>query len=101
MRFFTKLVFICNICFIASILLRFIEMYKRSKGNNEPAIPLQPLESMLVVLGYGAIFLNTAFFLLWLLWLARGKIKLIPRWLILVNLVLLPVQVWYFFFSNF
>jgi hypothetical protein len=26
---------------------------------------------------------------------------LIPRWLVLFNLVLLPVQVWYFFFSNF
>jgi len=100
-RFFSKLVLICNICFIASIILRLVEMLKRSRGDFEAAIQLQPLESTLVVLGYGAIFLNVVFFILSVYFLARGNLKNVTRGVMWFNLILFPVQVWYFFFSNF
>jgi len=101
MRIFSKLVLICNLCFIAAVVMRLIEMSRRAKGNFDAAIPLQPLEGTLVLVGYGAIFLNILFLFGLLFYLLRGSKQSIPRLLILVNLVLLPVQVWYFFFSNF
>ena len=101
MRFFSRLVFICNGCFIASIILRLIEVVKRKEGNLDPAIGVQALQGSLVILGYSAIFLNFIFFVWALVGLARGRMKNIPRWLLWFNLVLFPLQVWYFFFANF
>ncbi len=101
MRFFSRLVFICNLSFLASIVLRLVEMVKRNQGNLDPAIGLQALQGTLVILGYGAIFLNLIFFVWALIGLAGGSLKNIPRWLLWFNLVLFPVQIWYFFFANF
>ena len=101
MRFFSRLVFICNLCFLASIALRLIEMVKRREGNLDPAIGLQALQGTLVILGYGAIFLNIIFFVWALVAMANGGVKNVPRWLVWFNLLLFPVQVWYFFFANF
>ena len=56
MRFFARIVFICNIAFIASAILRFVEIKNSAKGNANLALKFQPVESTLVVLGYGAIF---------------------------------------------
>jgi len=81
--------------------MRFAELAGRNKGNFDATIPFQPLQSTLVLLGYGAIFLNLIFVVATIIHLARGKIQTLPRWLLLINLVLLPVQIWYFFFSNF
>lgn len=101
MRFFSRLVFICNLCFLASIVLRLIELVQRKGGNLNPAIGLQALEGTLVILGYGAIFLNVIFFVWAMVAFARGGFKNVPRWLVWFNLVLFPVQIWYFFFANF
>lgn len=101
MRFFSKFVFICNLCFIATVILRFTEAAKRSKGNLEPAIALQPLQSSLVVLGYSAIIFNVIFFAVNIVSKLGRKINPVPAWLIWFNLLLFPVQIWYFFFSNF
>ena len=101
MRIFSKIVFIFNVCFIAAAIIRLVEMAKRETGNANAVIPLQALEASLVVLGYSAIFLNAVFFLLVLYRVASRKIKSLPRWIVFFNLVLFPIQVWYFFFSNF
>ncbi len=101
MRIFSKLVLICNLCFIVAVVLRMIEAGRRAKGNFDAAIPLQPLEGTLVMLGYGAIFLNIIFLFAMLINSMRGKKQSISKLVILVNLILLPIQVWYFFFSNF
>jgi hypothetical protein len=72
-------------------------MVKRSKGNINAAIPLPFLENTLVLLGYSAIFINIVFALLSLYWLVSGKINLLPRWIVLFNLVMFPIQLCYFF----
>ena len=101
MRIFSRLVFICNLCFLASIVMRSIEVAKRSKGDLDPAINIQALQGTLVVLGYGAIFLNIAF-VVWAVWaLATARSRNLPHWLVWFNMLVLPVQIWYFFFSNF
>ena len=80
MRIFSKIVFIFNACFIVAAILRLVEMVKRSQGNLNAAIPLPPLENLLVLLGYSAIFINIVFVLLSLYWIFRRKINLLPRW---------------------
>lgn len=101
MRFFSKIVFICNCCFIASVILRFVENANKKKGNFNGNIILQPLESTLVVLGYGAIFINLVFNLFVLVMLSQKKDLKIPRWLMWTSFIFLIIQIYYFFFSNY
>ena len=101
MRVFSKLVFICNLCFIAAVIFRFIELAKRNSGDFNAVIPLQPLQSTVVVLGYSAIFLNVVFFVFSLAGMIRSKMPPVPRWLLWFNLILFPIQIWFSFFFNF
>jgi hypothetical protein len=98
LRFFSKIVFICNLCFIAAVILRWVENMNKQKGDFSGAIKLQPLESTIVVLGYGAIIINFIFNLLLLVILVLKKEKKIEAWLIWFNFLILLVQVYYFFF---
>ena len=99
MRFFSRIVLICNVCFLLSILLRFVEKTKNTKGNIDGFIPYHPLESTIATLGLVVAFmLNTVFALLCLYWLPMKKIKHIPRWIVLFNLLIFPLQVYYHFF---
>ncbi|NOT90854.1 hypothetical protein [Ferruginibacter sp.] len=101
MKIFSKFVFICNLCFIASVILRFVENAKKKSGHFDGQILLKPLESMLVVLGYGSVIISFIFLLACVYWLIAKKIKQIPRWLVITNLVFFVIQFYYFFFSNF
>lgn len=101
MRFFAKLVLLFNACFLATIPLRIYELsYKISNPDKAftGALKVKPLESTLVILGYSAIFINIIFLLLVLI---LGKRKLLPQWLFWSNMVILFIQLYYFFFSNF
>lgn len=100
MRFFSRIVLICNCCFILAVILRYVEIVKRAGGNGDGAIPFQPLESTLVILGYGAIFVNIIFVFLSIYLFLIKRIKLIPRWIVLFNLLMFPVQVYYHFFYH-
>ncbi len=98
MRFFAKLVFLFNACFLATIPLRIYELnYKISNPDKAftGALPVKPLESTLVILGYSAIFINIIFVLLVLI---LGKRKVLPQWLFWSNIVILLIQLYYFFF---
>ena len=99
MRIFSKLVLLCNVCFVIACVLRLVEHYKRKAGNFDGAIPLQPLQSTLVVLGYGAIFLSTIFTFQMLYFFVIKKEIQLPKWMVITNLAMFPIQVWYFFFS--
>ncbi len=98
LRFFSKVIFICNLCFIAAVILRWVENANKKKGNFDGAIKLQPLESTIVVLGYGAIIFNLIFNIIILTLLLLKKELQVPKWLIWFNFLLLIIQVYYFFF---
>lgn len=73
----------------------------KKNGNFNGVIQIQPLESTLVVLGYGAIFINLVFnFFVLSFFVAKAK-QPVAKWLIWVNFLLLLLQVYYFLFSNF
>ena len=101
MRFFSRLVFICNCCFVAYVVLRFVELANKKNEQFNGAIKIQPLESTIVILGYGAIIVNLIFNLLLLMQLLLKKNSSVPKWLIWFNFLFLIIQVYYFFFSNF
>lgn len=101
MRFFSRIVFICNCCFIISVILRFVELQQRAKNNYDGAIPFQPLESTLVILGYGAIYINVVFLLISIYRFLLKRNIPSPRWITIFNLCMFPLQLYYFIFSNF
>lgn len=101
MKFFSKVVFICNLCFVASVILRFVEKAKQQQEDFRGLVLAKPLESTLVVLGYSAIIINAIFFIVYLLAAAAKKTKQVPRWIVIANLVFFVIQIYYFFFSNF
>lgn len=97
MRFFSKIVFICNLCFVASVILRVVENAYRKTGDTNGAVIMQPVVSTLVVLGYGAIIINFVFNFLMLTLLLLKKEIPVTRWFIWINLFLFIIQLYYFF----
>jgi len=80
------------------VILRAIELSKRSAGNLNGAISFQPLESTIIILGYGAILLNLVFILIALTIFLFKKPNTMPRWIVWFNVILLPFQVYFHFF---
>ena len=97
MRIFSRLVFLCNLCFIITVALRFMERKKTPNPVSDGLSAIQPLENSLIILGYGAIILNFIFALAFLIGLLLRKRTVVPLWLIIFNFLLLAAQVLYFF----
>jgi len=100
MRFFSKIVFICNLCFVASVILRFVEKNNAAKGRAGQAIPLPFAEGTIAVLGELAIIINIFFCAIALVLLLMKKIKQIPLWIVIFNFIILLAQVYWFFIDN-
>lgn len=98
MRFFSRLIFIFNVCFAAFVVLRYFENKKRINGNGESLIPLPFVEGTLVLLGWAAIFFNLAFCIAAIPMKLSGKLKTVPAWLFYVNFIFLVLQLLYFFY---
>ena len=92
MRFYSRLVFICNLCFIATVIFRSIER-SAVEGNNETLIRIPYLQGLVAILGYGAIFLNFIFVILCLYLLFGKKLYKVPRWLTIFNIMIFVAQV--------
>ena len=98
MRFFSKIIFICNICFIAAVIFRYIEINADKAGKNPNVLGFQPVESTLIILGYGAVIFNFIFLLSYLIAYLFKKGMSVPKWMLLFNLVLFFIQIIYFLY---
>ena len=98
MRFFSKITFICNLCFLASVVFWYIEMHKQEPGNDYRVIQLPWAENTLVILGYLAIIVNLLFLLICFIYAAFKVKHKIPRWMILFNGIIFCCQVFFHFF---
>ena len=99
MRFFSKIVFICNLCFILSAIMRLVEFGMRKAGNINAVIPLQAIEGTIVVLGFvAAILFNAAFVFIVLYRKSLRKTLPVHNIILWFNLLLMPVEIWYSFF---
>jgi len=99
MKVFNKLVFLCNICCIIAAIMRLVEISSKAHGNGGISA-LPPVQGIVVVLGYGAIFINLIFVLTFIILSMKGK-TILPKWITYFNIVMFPLQIWYFFFSKF
>lgn len=98
MRFFSKIVFICNFCFIIVVVLHFLKMVKQADKVFDGSLTFQPLIGTIAILGYvAAIILNLIFLILCIYWIIKKKINIIPRWMVIVSLILFPVQFYFIF----
>jgi hypothetical protein len=96
MKLFSKIVFLCNLSFLVTVILRYIELNNKKNKGGESIIPLPFVTGILVILGQLAIFLNLIYCLLIIvLWVSKRK-KQLPVWLVVFNFILLFIQVYYF-----
>ena len=76
-------------------------MHAAPKPGSAGILGFQPLESTIAVLGYLAIFVNVIFFILFLVQFPARKMNGLGKFVVFFNLIMFPVQIYYFFFSNF
>ena len=99
MKFFSKLTFICNICFLASVVLWYVEVHnsKRLGSDDNRIIELPWLENVLVILGYGAIIINLFFLLVLFIYTAFRIRYVVPKWMIVFSIIMFGCQVFFHF----
>jgi hypothetical protein len=98
MRTFSKIVFICNCCFIVAVIMRLIELSLRKSGNTDAIIPLHSVVASILVLGlFLSLILDIAFLFVVGLKKLMQKPLLIPKFILYFNLIMLPIEIWYNF----
>ena len=96
MKLFSKITFLCNLSFLVTVILRYIELNNKKNKIGDGIVTLPFITGILVILGQLAIFLNLVYCLLTVvLWVSKSK-KHTPVWLVVFNFILLFVQVYYF-----
>ncbi len=72
-------------------------MDNAAKGNTQAVIKLPILQNTLVILGYGAVFLNFIFLIFALYLLFSKRVNKIPGWIIIFNILIFAWQVAFHF----
>ncbi len=97
MRFFSKFVFICNVCFLLSAVFHYLKWYINDSKFPQP---LNAVKGTVVILAEFGWILNFFFIAIWLgLTLAKKK-PAVAKWLIVFNAVCLLFQIYYFFIDR-
>jgi hypothetical protein len=81
-----------------AVILRTVENINKAKPNFDGQLLPQPIESTLVILGYGALFINFIFLFCCVGLLIFNRIKQIPKWIVIANLVFFILELFNFFF---
>jgi hypothetical protein len=76
--------------------MRFLEMRNKVKGGGDHVIPVPALETGLILLGYGAIFINSIFVII-CLFRMLGKKTVLSGWITVLNILIFFLQIYYFF----
>ena len=97
LRFFSKFVVICNIAFLISVILRFIER-DYPKGSNDRIIKFEPVENSIIILGYSAVIFNLIFLLIILGFIIASKYYNVKKQSVIFCLIIFIFQLIYFFF---
>lgn len=85
-----------NVCFLITVVMRYVEIGKQVP-DGERLIPLPFVQGVLVILGYGAIFVNILFVFVWLMIRMTPKkyLAIVPH--LIWILIFLVLQLLYFF----
>lgn len=96
--FLSRFTLICNIAFIVFITFGFFNAGSPGIESTDVALRVPFLKELIIILGFSAILVNFLMCLTYGILLSLGKRLLIPRWLSVINLSFLLLQIWYFFF---
>jgi hypothetical protein len=99
MKLFSRIVFLCNLAFLATIILRYIEINNKKNNINDNIIPLPFVTGILVILGQLSIFINLVFCVIILISFVAKKEKRMPGRLVIFNIIFLVIQLTYFLFT--
>jgi hypothetical protein len=96
--FLSRLAVICNIAFVAFVVLSKVEAAKPVIPNSGVVTAVSYVNDLIITLGISAIFLNLILAIIYLVLVVSGKLVLIPKWMALINTFFLFSQMIYFFF---
>lgn len=90
--FFSRVAFICNVCFLIAFSIQMTDWIKN-----------EDITSSIALIGYVMGFvvnpiLNLCY--LFLFFISRKKLKIVPSWLITANILFLVIQILYIFYLN-
>ena len=101
MKFFSKIVTFCNIAFIIAAIMRLIKIGEEAtKGSSNSVQPTNIIVGTILILSVFAILFNLIFIILVLVFRMRKRTINIAPYLILFNVLFLPIQIWYYFYSK-
>jgi hypothetical protein len=98
MKFFSKLVFICNLCFVTAFLFTNLGWFVNANAQNPE--PLDIFRGTIVVIAEFGWILNFLFLLIVLLmWLFKKQLN-VGKWLLLLNALIFVFQFYYYFIDK-
>ncbi len=96
MKFFSKFVFICNLCFLVTVAMHFVDAGNNARGKTDVAIAVPFVEGTMAVLGLISLLVNAIFCLLLLLMIRSKVVKQIPIWIVIFNFIALLAEVYWY-----
>lgn len=97
MRFFSKITFLFNCCFLVLLFFYFNKSYI---SNAAVPRPLGVLKGSVVVLAEISWITNIVFVLIILLQYAFKKVITVPRLLLIFNVLVLAAQLYFYFIDR-
>ena len=98
LSFFSKFAAICNIAFVIFAVLNKLETKSSVAAANDTAQTLPFLKNIIITLGFSAIIINLIMCMTYSIFIIIGKKKLLPKWIVAFNFLLLIFQFYFFFF---
>jgi len=98
MRFFSKFIFICNLCFGVMVISSLFKSAATEKVGS--LAPLSFLHGTAVILGLLSILFNAFFCFITLMLIKTQKMRQVPVWIIIANFIFLVAEIYWFFISK-
>lgn len=97
MKFLARIALVSHVCFLLTMLLRYVEMAQHTPAAGSDVLGFQPLTATLIIIGYSALPQGIVLLISWAIyWLMKKEHPVPMRWLI-INLLMLVIELGYFF----
>lgn len=97
MKFFFKVAVLANMCFLISVVMRYVELHAENVAADS-LIPLAPVQNVVVILGYSSILINALWLFAWLISTLLASKPVIGRRAVFIISIFLIIQSVYFIF---
>jgi hypothetical protein len=97
MRFFAKLMFLCNVCFLVAAFFHYAKMYQTAGSFPQP---LNFLKGTIVIVAEVGWIFNFVFVLAAGIAVLLKKTWPVPKWIYWFNAAVLVFQIYYYFFDK-